>query len=295
MTAIDFLLSLFFTFIGFVAVRNFPLFVFGTFIPLVKGVTFFLEEVFRRYKGKTLKISVFLFIIIFFMTLPSLKWKLENFGFGLGVIDETKHAIDFIKDNNIKSPMFNNYDIGNYLEYSLYPNQKVYLDNRPEAYPKEFFERIYLPMQKAPQLFDIEDIKYNFNYVFLAHTDLTGTYKLIQKLINDPNWKMVYFNSSIVIFLKDIPSNKEMVNKYSITQQTVKIRKTDINSKEKIENLINFFQALGWLKPFLDLNIKYLDFDSNNCTALKNVTAIYQREQNPLSSQYLSKYRETCR
>ncbi len=34
-------------------------------------------------------------------------------GFGFGVTDNAKEAIDFIKQNNIKGPIYNNFDIGN--------------------------------------------------------------------------------------------------------------------------------------------------------------------------------------
>ena len=45
MTPIDFLLSAFFTFMGFFAIRNFPLFVFGTFIPAVKAGSYIINSI----------------------------------------------------------------------------------------------------------------------------------------------------------------------------------------------------------------------------------------------------------
>ncbi|PIP87416.1 hypothetical protein COW81_00305, partial [Candidatus Campbellbacteria bacterium CG22_combo_CG10-13_8_21_14_all_36_13] len=59
-------------------------------------------------------------------------------------------AVNFVLENDIQGNMFNNFDIGGYLIYRLYPDRKVFVDNRPEAYPAEFFEKVYKPMQESP-------------------------------------------------------------------------------------------------------------------------------------------------
>src|SRR3989344_9075536 len=62
--------------------------------------------------------------------------------FGLSISSAAQDGTDFIRANNIQGPVFNNFDIGSYLVWQLYPDQKVFVVGRPEAYPGEFFEKI---------------------------------------------------------------------------------------------------------------------------------------------------------
>jgi len=61
--------------------------------------------------------------------------------FGFGLVQGNNQSAQFFIDNNIKGPLFNNYDIGGYLIYHFYPQEKVFTDNRPEAYSVSFFEK----------------------------------------------------------------------------------------------------------------------------------------------------------
>ena len=51
-------------------------------------------------------------------------------------------ALRFLRTEQLRGPIFNNFDVGGYLIYSLYPRERVYVDNRPEAYPATFFAEI---------------------------------------------------------------------------------------------------------------------------------------------------------
>ncbi|MEI8190109.1 MAG: hypothetical protein WCI75_10385, partial [candidate division NC10 bacterium] len=67
---------------------------------------------------------------------------------GIGLEAGNGAAADFIRRVGIRGPIFNNYDIGGYLIYHLFPGERVFVDNRPEAYSKAFFEDTYIPMQQ---------------------------------------------------------------------------------------------------------------------------------------------------
>ena len=88
--------------------------------------------------------------------------------FGLNVSSAAQDGTDFIKNNNIQGPVFNNFDIGSYLSWQLYPVQKVFIDGRPEAYPVSFFEDIYKPMQRDQKVWQEMSEKYGINYIFFA-------------------------------------------------------------------------------------------------------------------------------
>ncbi|MCL4378904.1 MAG: hypothetical protein M1409_11135 [Actinobacteria bacterium] len=138
--------------------------------------------------------------------------------FGLNIQENAKDGADFVINNNISGPMFNNFDIGSYLIWRLYPKQKVFVDGRPEAYGTDFFENIYKPMQENPQTWKELSDKYNINYVFFAYTDITPwAQTFLQNISQDKNWPLIYADQSVVVFIKNTSQNQLLINKYKIT------------------------------------------------------------------------------
>lgn len=293
---IDILLAVFFSFMGIFAVRDFPLFVFGTFIILVKGISL----AFKNYSLKIpLKILVLVqivtFCLAFVLILPAITSNVTNNGFGLGVTDNAKDAVSFLVKNNIEGKIYNNFDLGNYLEYRLYPPEKVFVDGRPEAYPKDFFQNIYFPMRENAAVFKKESNKYNFNVIFFDHTDLANdTEQFLSHLITDKQWKIVYLNSDIGIFLKDNQINKPIIDKYSIDEKNVHINQNDLNDKNKVMQYANFFGAVGWKSKQLDMTIRYLYFYPNNCDAIRNSIYLLRQLKDPRLSNYITRYHGKC-
>lgn len=296
MAPIDFFLSAFFTFMGLFAIRNFPLFIFGAFIPSVKAASYVREKIFKKHKEKAGAIKIVLFIIVCLAISFSLTSNTTNHQVGFGVIDNSKGAIDFFEKNKLKGPVYNNYDIGNYVEYRLYPREKVYVDNRPEAYPKEFFQKIYFPMQKSEDIFAKEKNKYHFNIIILAHTDTSsGTKQLLHRLIRDDEWKPIYLNSTTIIFIRNSPENEAIIQQYGFDQKSVEIRDEDSNDKNKVSQFINFFKAVDWPQQFLEMNLRYLEFEPTNCSALQNVIYFYKQQNNYAYKVYANTFLQHCR
>jgi len=102
---------------------------------------------------------------------PFLIFQSNNFGFGLK--KDVNLSAEFFKKEKIQAPIFNNYDIGGYLIYHLFPEEKVFVDNRPEAYPASFFEKIYVSMQNDEKIWRKKDEIYNFNVIFFFYRDYT--------------------------------------------------------------------------------------------------------------------------
>jgi len=110
-------------------------------------------------------------------------------------------AADFFKTNHLQGPIFNNFDIGSYLIIILYPQEKVFVDNRPEAYPASFFKNDYIPMQEDKQKFATEDAKYNFNAIFFSYRDFTPwSQEFLIRMVSDPAWAPVYADQYNIIF-----------------------------------------------------------------------------------------------
>ena len=70
---------------------------------------------------------------------------------GLGLEAANDAAVEFFIKEKLQGPIYNNYDVGAYLIYYLYPNHRVFIDNRPEAYPTSFFTEVYWPLHLDEQ------------------------------------------------------------------------------------------------------------------------------------------------
>jgi hypothetical protein len=138
--------------------------------------------------------------------------------FELAVPSGAEGAINFIKQNNIKGPVFNNFDIGSYMIWKMWPDEKVFVDGRPEAYGQEFFDKIYKPMQQDPAVWARLSEQYNINYILFAYTDITPwAQTFLNRISKDKNWPMVYLDNNSVIFLKNTPANRAIIAKNHIS------------------------------------------------------------------------------
>ncbi|HZZ99702.1 MAG TPA: hypothetical protein VFK07_03270, partial [Candidatus Paceibacterota bacterium] len=131
----------------------------------------------RNWPASSLKFNItaiFLMILMIWATVTSsaYAWFGTNSTFGPSILASAQDGVDFILDNHIAGPVFNNFDVGSYLIWKLYPEQKVFVDGRPEAYSVDFFQNIYEPMQEDPQVFNhyANDV-YHINYIFFDYRD----------------------------------------------------------------------------------------------------------------------------
>lgn len=126
-------------------------------------------------------------------------------------------AVEFAKKNNIKGPVFNNFDVGSFLIWKTYPDQKVFVDGRPEAYSQEFFEKIYKPMQTDKKMWEKYSKEYGINYIFFDYRDITPwAQKFLATISKNLDWPLIYKDQSVVIFAKRTPENKKLIDESKI-------------------------------------------------------------------------------
>ncbi|MCR4329415.1 MAG: hypothetical protein NUV65_02615 [Candidatus Roizmanbacteria bacterium] len=118
---------------------------------------------------------------------------------GFGQKDNYKSSISFVEKSNLPNNIFNNFDIGGYLIYTLYPRYKVFVDNRPEAYPAHFFD-IYKNIQVDAKTRKKEFARYGIHTVIFSHTDQTEWAQIfIRNIFQDKTWKLVYLDPYIFV------------------------------------------------------------------------------------------------
>lgn len=152
----------------------------------------------------TLAALILVFESIFYLNGDYYKYNDRGELATLGFQENIKPALDFTKTHSLPTPIFNNFDIGSYIEYRGYPKYKTFIDGRPEAYPASFFSDVYIPIQYDFQKFKDQAERYNFKTVIFSHTDQTPWGQtFLKSILKSEDWKLVYLDSFTIILLKD--------------------------------------------------------------------------------------------
>ena len=142
---------------------------------------------------------------------------------GMGVLPNNNNSAEFFKENSLKGPIFNNYDIGGYLIYHLYPEQKVFVDNRPEAYGVDFLKNTYIKIQENEETWKQWDKTYNFQTIYFYRHDATPWAQpfLIER-IKDTSWSPIYVDDYTIILVKNNDENSAIIEKFRISEKVFK-------------------------------------------------------------------------
>ncbi len=297
---IDWLLAIFFTGLAINSERNLPLFVFATFIPFTYSLTLLFKKISSlRIVEKTMKqfnnITIILSILLALLFLWQIKEVTTLHPVGLGVESGAQFGADFFIKNSIQGPIFNNFDIGSYLEYRLYPQARVFVDGRPEAYPTSFFQNTYIPMQINPVIFETQEKKYNLNVIFFSHTDQTPWAKtFLPAIIANPKWTIVYLDDYVVILVKNTEANASLIKKYGMPINALKITNVDTTNKMSYLRLAQFFRVIGSVQKEEQIYVALLKADPTNCIALGNLANMLSQKNNPTAYAYLQQFQQSC-
>lgn len=293
---IDWMLSIVFTILAFSAVRNFPLFVFATFIPSV----IFFSETLRKLshyasipslKPYYILIGGILFVLFLGFQVQSIQ-KIAPLGFG--VTQGAEKAVDFLVREKVHGPIFNNFDIGGYLIYRLYPSERVFVDGRPEAYPASFFTDIYMPMQQNPEFFKQVSDAQKFNVIFFPHSDQTPWgLQFLNWILTDPDWIPLYIDEYAMILVKNTPENKSLIQKFGMPQTKLRITKNE-NTFEANLRIAAFLAKTNRTAESIPYLEEILRIQPTYCPALGVLTETYQAQNNPSAIVYGQRYTTNC-
>jgi hypothetical protein len=213
------LLAIFFGVIAWVAVRNFTLLGFFALPVLAANAeSIFSSKKKNNHPAKETGLAL-IGIVIFILALYG-NYQFASYHYanrGIGLFPGNEGAADFLKEEKIAGPIFNDYDIGGCLIFNLPASEKVFVDNRPEAYPDSFFSDIYKPMQEKEDIFSEVDQKYNFNSIVFYRHDITPWGQNFLKFIQgERNWIPVYRDDYAIIYLKNNNQNRDIIEKFSL-------------------------------------------------------------------------------
>jgi tetratricopeptide (TPR) repeat protein len=133
-------------------------------------------------------------------------------------------AADFLIKNKLPGNIFNLFNYGSYLIWRLYPERRVFIDGRTELYGEEYFkdyQRILaLDKDTIKRIFD----RYNINTVFLYEERR----ELAQYFFDSPDWVLVYLDGDSLLFIKNAPENKDLVERLRLDLAKWETKKVDL-------------------------------------------------------------------
>lgn len=141
-------------------------------------------------------------------------------------------SIKFLQENNLKGRMFNEVAMGGYFIYYLYPQYQVFFDGRADIYhccEMRYFWQLVANKNSSRSefkniLYPFLD-KYKFSYLVLSVADynpltFTSSSLIADTLLDDPNWRLIYFSDNIEIIVKNDGNNSKFFNNLGITAAT---------------------------------------------------------------------------
>ncbi len=119
----------------------------------------------------------------------------DSFGLDQAPNDATLAA--FLTANNVHGRVFNEYGTGGYLIF-YFPDQRVYVDSRPEAYPGTFLRDEYMLPLTDESAWHAIAVKYDFDYICFARMSRSEADFVIRRA-RDPEWALVSGGSDVVL------------------------------------------------------------------------------------------------
>jgi hypothetical protein len=145
------------------------------------------------------------------------------FALGLGLYPGIQNSAEFFKALPIKGPIFNNFDIGGYLIYHLYPGYSIYVDNRAEAYSANFLQE-YKRAQTDEAIWRKIDSEYQFGAIYFNRLERTDWgQEFLVTTIERKEWVPIYVDSYTIIFVRDIPEHAGIIEKYRIPADNFRV------------------------------------------------------------------------
>lgn len=118
------------------------------------------------------------------------------------------YAAEFMHQNHISGKMFNQDYWGGYLLKQTYPDTTIFFDGRTYLYGDEI-TREYFQVANVANNFENILNKYEVTLIiYQAHTPLSRALQF------SDNWKLVFADGVANIFLKDVPENREIIEKF---------------------------------------------------------------------------------
>lgn len=138
----------------------------------------------------------------------------------LGLAKDATAAADFLRASHFPGPILNNLNIGGYLTFYLYPQYRVFVDSRPEAFPSAFLQREYLePLTDEARWKDLLWER-QFNLICFSYAS-TWERAFMSRRAQDQDWAVVFNEAPVLVLARRNLENQGLIRRYEIPKERV--------------------------------------------------------------------------
>jgi tetratricopeptide (TPR) repeat protein len=188
---------------------------------------------------------------------------LSTFGAGLSWWFPQR-AAEFIQREKLPGEIFNTYDEGGYVSWSLGPERRDYIDGRDTLFGLERVNRHRQLLQSSPDsdLWKEESSRYNINTILLSRSDGIE-HGPLKELCASSTWRPVYLDEVSAVFVRRTPQTEALIQRLAVNCATAFLPvQTEFNRRADEfaawVNAAGVLQALGRNLDALDASEKAL-------------------------------------
>ena len=196
----------------------------------------------KNITAKVTVLSLIIFILLFMdISYFTFRYGADNkwFGAGLNSFAPTKE-VAFLKKYRLEGPLFNDYLVGGYLIWALYPDYKVFIDSRLVPYSRQVAPDYWSLVGKPATAEDIRRFteKYPFKTAIIHYRELP----LIFDFLN-AGWRLIYFekNAAILVHKSLLPRIPPEVRLVDLGPMRFK----DVNNPQVLLNVFSLYVNLN--------------------------------------------------
>lgn len=136
-------------------------------------------------------------------------------------------AANFIEKNSIRGDIFNHYNWGGYLIWRLYPQHRVFVDGRGLS-DEAYIRHLAVLAGDSGQAFGVggwsgflDSMKLNIILIPAIDKFSGDIFPLVFSLMESAEWRLVYFDDSAVIFVKEGELNRKLIQAFNMPKYLV--------------------------------------------------------------------------
>jgi hypothetical protein len=146
------------------------------------------------------------------------RWDGRTHETGLGMLEGSfpVHAAVFIDEHELPGALYNDLTPGGYLAWARPNGEKVFIDGRLEVYDR--FYAAYSAALRDASLWYSQAEQFGINTVLLFH-GWGNRHPAISGLNEDPEWSLVYFDETSVLFVRTRGNEVVIASARSVFQE----------------------------------------------------------------------------
>ncbi|MFC1573777.1 hypothetical protein ACFL30_01180 [Candidatus Latescibacterota bacterium] len=222
-------------------------------------------------KKTILPVAVILLLVVASPCLySSLTMNTYTSWFGLNVDDQVpKREVDFIIENKLPKPIFNDYLTGGYMIWSMYPEYKVFIDPRQQPYMTGVWDDFIQFMSNTGEE-SLKEIvsKYPCKTAMIHHISYG---EIATAFVLSPDWQIVFLDTIAAVFVRT--SELDSLNLDSIDTNLNADKFGGVSNPKVLMSLFGLYLSLNQEETKIILNIYK-----------KNVSLLYYNRKNDITT-----------